>query len=270
MDPRKQIEKEHYNKAVKRKLGAKERVWQYGSAVSDLIWRSQFYFAEKIIKEIIVEKVKKNKSVRFLDYGCGTGIYSILPAKEGAEVHGIDISEESIKLARELAGYYNVEKKTSFSVMDCEETSFSDNFFDIIFNCGSLSCLDKKKAYSEIRRLLKKDGFFISLDTLGHNPFLNLNRKINFMRGRRTEQTFKNVLKMKDIKMAEDYFNKRDLYFFYFFTPFLISLRKFSGFKYILSVFETIDRVLLKIPFLKKYAFRVMFVFSEPRKFGVE
>lgn len=269
MELRKQIEKEHYNKVVKNKLEKpKKKGRQFGLKTNELIWQSQFYLVEEKIKQIVRERRDAGLIVRFLDYGCGTGIYSILPAKEGAEVRGIDISEESIDYAKRLARENKVEEKTSFLLMDCEETDFSDNFFDIVFNCGSLSCLDRKKAFLEISRILKKDGFFISLDTLGHNPFLNLNRKMNFKKGRRTKQTFQNVLKMEDIEITKDYFEKREIHFYYFLTPALIFFQKLPGFKYFLFVFETIDKVFLKIPFLKKYAFRVIFIFSNPKKNG--
>jgi ubiquinone/menaquinone biosynthesis C-methylase UbiE len=263
---RKQIERDHYNKAVRRIIESKKIDWRYGAERNPLIWRSQFYLAENKIKEIIDEKIKLNRTVRFLDYGCGTGIFSILPAKLGAKVYGIDISEESIKFAKELAKHHGVEEKISFCIMDCEKMNFPNDFFDIVFNCGTLSCLNKEKAFSEIARVLKEDGVFISLDTLGHNPFLNLKRKINFIRGKRTEQTYRNVLKMKDIEMAKKYFEKREIHFFYLLTPFLFFFQRIPGFKYILSFFETIDKILLKISFLRKYAFRVVFIFSQPKK----
>jgi len=35
--------------------------------------------------------------------------------------------------------------------------------------------------------------------------------------------------------------------------------------KYFLRIIESIDGLLLKIPFLKKYAFKIIFIFSEPK-----
>lgn len=49
------------------------------------------------------------KHKRVLDAGCGYGFYSILLAKRGAMVTGIDISEKMIALAKNNAEKASVE-----------------------------------------------------------------------------------------------------------------------------------------------------------------
>ncbi|PIU24464.1 hypothetical protein COT12_00910, partial [Candidatus Berkelbacteria bacterium CG08_land_8_20_14_0_20_39_8] len=71
--------------------------------------------------------------------------------------------------------------------MDCEKMEFPDNLFDIIFDGGTFSSIDLVKAYPELSRVLKPDGFLIGIETFGHNPFTNLKRKINKLIGKRTE-----------------------------------------------------------------------------------
>lgn len=267
---RKKIEKNHYNKSaegiIKRNYANFD--WQsYGSKKYGPIFRVPSGFAEEKIKEII--NSKKEKTFYVLDYGCGAGINSIFLAKCGPKVYGIDISEKSLEIGKEWAKRQGVEEKIEFLVMDCEELKFPDNFFDIVFNCGTLSCLDRKKAYSEITRVLKPDGYFISVDTLGHNPLLNLNRKIKLMRDLRTKQTYENILKMKDIEMAKEHFQKTEVYFFNLINWILVPLQKLSGFNLFNLLDESlgaVDDALLKLPFFRKYAFKVVFIFSQPKK----
>ncbi|MBC7073988.1 class I SAM-dependent methyltransferase [Candidatus Parcubacteria bacterium] len=264
MELRKKIEQEHYDKQAEKIIESRYKNfnWESGSKAFGPIFCYPLRFLERKIKKIIDEKGR----IKFLDYGCGTGINSIYPAKLGAEVYGIDISEKSLIIAKERARRENLEGKIKFLIMDCENLQFDDNFFDIVFNCGTLSCLNKEKAYSEIVRVLKPDGYFLSVDTLGHNPLGNLSRKIKFKKGIRTRQTFENILKMKDIELAKQYFKKTEVYFFIFFTLLAVPLQKLPGFKILLRVLNFLDNLVLKFPFFQKYAFKVVFVFSQPKK----
>ena len=266
MEARKKIEKNHYNKQAeeiikKNYIGFNWK--QYGAERFGPILGAPFRFIEERLRRIIE---KKREVINFLDYGCGTGVHSIFPAKIGAKVYGIDISEKSLEIAKKWAEQEGVKEQVKFLVMDCERLEFPENFFDIVFNCGTLSCLNRERAFSEIVKVLKPDGYFISIDTLGHNPILNLKRKINLLRGLRTKQTYENVLRMKDIEIAKQYFNQTEVYFFNLFTLLLIPFQKFPGFKYFLNLFQSIDKFLFQFPFFQKYAFKVVFIFSRPKK----
>jgi len=266
---RKKIEKEHYNKQAGEiiKKNYLNFDWKkYGSQRQGPILGTPFRFTEEKIKKIIKKKREKEEALYFLDYGCGMGVHSIFPAKLGAEVYGIDISDKSIEMAKEWAKREGVEGQTTFRVMDCEKVEFQDNCFDIVFNCGTLSCLDRQRAYSEIVRVLKPEGYLISVDTLGHNPFLNLNRKIKWKRGLRTQQTLGNILKIKDIEMAKQHFGKTEVYFYHLISWVMVPFEKVPGFNVIARFLENIDQVLLKLKFFQKYAFKVVFIFSQPRK----
>ena len=147
--------------------------------------------------ESLLKKYSAGKTV--LDYGCGTGIHSISPIHYGAKyVVGIDISEESLKIAREHARREGVAEKVTFKIMDCEKMEFPDNSFDIILDCGAFSSLDLEYALQELARVLKPDGMLIGIETLGHNPFANLKRRLNHLRGTRTKWAAGHILKMDD------------------------------------------------------------------------
>lgn len=267
IEVRQQIEKNYYNRKAEEvfKKDYKNFNWQYGSKGFGPVLGTPFRFTERKIKEIVDKNKVQGRTVHFLDYGCGTGVHSIFPAKLGAIAYGIDISDKLIKIANEWVRREGVGGRAKFSVMDCEKLEFPDNFFDIVFNCGTLPCLDRKKAYREIVRVLKPDGCFISVDTLGHNPLLNLVRKIKLIRGLKTQHTYNNILKMEDVDEAKQYFKETEVLFFNLTTLLAIPFQKLPGFNSFLKFLEAVDKKISKT-FFKKYSFKVVFIFSQPQK----
>lgn len=200
-----------------------------------------------------------------LDYGCGMGIYSFFPLQKGArKVVGIDLSEKSLEVAKARAGRSGYSKQTEFLTMDCEKTSFPDSSFDIIFDSGTLYALDKEKAIAEICRILKKDGVFIAIETLGHNPLTNFKRRINSMRGLRTEWAVHNIVKMENLKMFSHYFETSEFRFFHIISWLALPFLGLPGGKILLGLLENLDRFLLLFPFFKKFAFKTVFILSHP------
>ena len=221
---------------------------------------ASFQFCYKLLSERCQGKI-------VLDFGCGNGVHSIFPAKNGAEkVVAIDLSEKSLQLARERIKKEGMEGKIEFIAMDCEKMDFPDNSFDIVFDGGTFSSLDVKNAFPELARVLKADGCLLGIETFGHNPFTNLKRKINKVLGKRTGWAAEHIFKMKDLEMAEEYFNKIEVYYFHLISWLAFPFLGFAGGKALLKFFEFGDKILLKLRFLRKYAFKVVFIFSEARK----
>ena len=103
---------------------------------------------------------------RVLDLGSGAGFDVFLAAKkvgERGKVIGVDFSDEMILKARENVekyGYKNVE----FRLGDIEELPLEDGSVDVVIsNCVINLAPDKRKVFSEMWRVLRKDGrFFVS------------------------------------------------------------------------------------------------------------
>ncbi len=156
--------------------------------------------------------------------------------------------------------------KVQFLKMDCEKTGFPANFFDIAFDGGSFSSLDLSAVFPEIVRILKPEGKLIGIETFGHNPIANLKRKLNKLLGKRTGWAESHILKTKDLEEAKKYFYEINVYFFHLFSSLIIPFLSLPGAKIILRLLEDIDKILLAFPFLKKYAFKVVFIFKNPKK----
>jgi SAM-dependent methyltransferase len=210
--------------------------------------------------------LKNCKDKKVLDFGSGNGIHAVQIAKMSPKkVIGIDLSEKSLEIAKERALKESLKGRIEFLKMDCEKMDFSDKYFDVIFDGGTFSSLDINKAYPELARVLKKDGHLIGIETFGHNPFTNLKRKINKLTGKRTSWAAEHIFKEKDLKEAGKYFNKIEVHFFHLVSWIVFPFLGLPGAGLLLKIFEAMDGILLKLPFLRKYAFKIVFVFSRPK-----
>ena len=262
MEERKQKEIEYYNKKAEEWLRENRKqgvATDFEGFSPNLL--SSFRFCYEYLKN-------KCQNKKLLDYGCGNGVHSIFPAKCGAEVIGIDLSEQSLKIAGERAKREGVEDKVRFLTMDCEKMGFPENYFDIIFDGGTFSSIDINKAYPELSRILKPQGFLLGIETFGHNPFTNLKRKINKLMGKRTGWAAEHIFKMNDLEKAKNYFNKVEVNFFHLISWLAFPFLDLPGGKILLKTLEAIEKILFKIPALRKYAFKVVFIFSEPKNQG--
>lgn len=259
LEQRKQKEIEYYDKEAEGMPSKEVKESGSGQNFNPFLLGS-YNFLRQLIRE-------KAKDKNILDYGCGTGIHLNWLAKTGSQVIGIDLSENSLKLARERIKKNNLQAKAEVLLMDCEKLEFPDNSFDIVFDGGTFSSLDLNKVYSEISRILKPGGSIIGIETFGHNPFTNLKRKINKIKGRRTSWAAGHIFKNKDLKRAEDYFNQIEVHYFHLISWLSFPFICLPGGKILLKLLEFIDRILLKPSFLRKYAFKVVFVFSNPKKY---
>jgi len=260
LEERKQKEIEYYNRKAEEMLQNQQALGSGDFEGFNPNLLSSFKFFYKILGENC-----KNKIV--LDYGCGNGIHTVPLAKMGAKkVIGIDLSEKSLEIAQKRVEREGVEDKIEFFKMDCEKMDFANDFFDLIFDGGTFSSLDLNLAFPELTRVLKPGGCLIGIETFGHNPLTNLKRQINKITGKRTEWAVEHILKKKDFGKAKDYFNKVEVHYFHLISCVAFPFLGFPGGKILLKILEFLDNILFGMPFLKRYAFKVVFIFSSPKK----
>lgn len=105
------------------------------------------------------------KGKKILEIGCGGAQCGIAMAKQGAIVTGIDISNEQLKFAKNLAEKNKV--KIKFYQGDIKSLcQIKSNTQDIVFSAWALHYVDNlEKCFKEAYRVLKKQGIFVfSLD----------------------------------------------------------------------------------------------------------
>lgn len=107
----------------------------------------------------ILEKIRSFdiQGKRALEVGFGMGTDHINLARQGAVMHGVDITPQNRELLNKRLGYYDLvsELKTT----DAESLPYEDNSFDFVYSLGVIHHIpDTQKVVDEIYRVLKPGG----------------------------------------------------------------------------------------------------------------
>lgn len=111
----------------------------------------------------VLPQPQAGKKLRILDVGCGVGYFSILLAKQGFDVIGIDLTADMIRGAKILAGREGVWPE--FLQMDAEHPDFPDESFDVIISRNLTWTLPHPiEAYHAWFHLLRDGGVLLNFD----------------------------------------------------------------------------------------------------------
>lgn len=201
---------------------------------------------------------------RVLDYGCGEGRFAFVAALNGGHATGIDISPVSIENCRRRAERDGLADRTDFVVMDAEDLRFPANSFRYACVSGVLHHLDLRRAYSELSRVIEPGGAVVVLEALGHNPLIQLYRKLT--PHLRTPWEAEHIIRMRDVELARSYFRRVEVRFFHLATLLAVPFRNTPLFGALLGALEAVDSLLLYIPFVREQAWMVGFVLEDPVK----
>ncbi len=117
--------------------------------------------------ELFVEHGGLAPGRRALELGCGTGVFLERVAASGAEIRGLDLSEDLLDKARlRLAGVANV-------TLDCgnaEDAPYPNAHFDAVYGSSVLHHLDLDRALKEVHRVLKPGGRLVFAEPNILNP----------------------------------------------------------------------------------------------------
>ncbi len=131
-----------------------------------------FLSGESSLKEIELAELGNVAGKKLLHAMCHFGLDTLSWARSGAEVTGVDFSQEAIAKARELADRANLQ--ADFVCADILElpSSFSEKF-DIVFASYGILCWlsDINRFIESLAACLKSGGVFCLVD--GH-PFLDM------------------------------------------------------------------------------------------------
>lgn len=141
----------------------------YDQIYSDKSYTKEVNFITKNFKKYSKKNIKN-----ILDVGCGTGSHSVLLAKKGFSITGIDKSKEALDIARRKFDSNN--QKGKFLIKDFKNFQIKPK----VDACISLFCSicylenldDLEKTLKSINQSLKKDGLFI-FDIWNGNAVVN-------------------------------------------------------------------------------------------------
>ena len=97
-----------------------------------------------------------------LDVGCGGGINITRMAKQAKKVYGVDYSNESVKVSREVNRQEIYDGKVEVIKGDVQSLPFEDDTFDIVTAFETVYFWPNiEKCFGEVKRVLKPGGIFL-------------------------------------------------------------------------------------------------------------
>lgn len=194
-----------------------------------------------------------------LDLGCGAGHHAINFAEKGATVYAIDISAGMVEKARAKIKESGLESQVTVIQMNAEEMDFPNETFDVVFGHSILHHTRLELTRGQVYRVLKRGGKGVFLEPLGHNPLINLFRKVTPNRRTATEKP----LKISDIFFFAEPFSAlkhREFYFLALATFALKPLKNRRLFQRILDQLSRLDENLFaRWPTIGQYAWVTVF-----------
>lgn len=118
--------------------------------------------ANKVMYYGIIENMKPSEDMKILDIGFGNGyLEKLIYSESKCSIHGIDISEDMVKIASENNKKGIVNGDIHLCVGDCCNLIFENNSFDIVVTMNTIYFWnDTIQGLQEIYRVLKENGVF--------------------------------------------------------------------------------------------------------------
>lgn len=93
-----------------------------------------------------------------LDFGCGSGENSLLLARRGARVIGVDISADLIRVAIRRLALNGLAGAATFAAGSAHDLPIATGSVDVVFGIAILHHLDLAATSREVHRVLKRGG----------------------------------------------------------------------------------------------------------------
>jgi ubiquinone/menaquinone biosynthesis C-methylase UbiE len=201
------------------------------------------------------------KGKRVLDLGCGTGWFSVILAKRGALVEGIEISSVAVEIAKKRAEVNNVYDTVNFKEMSFYDLNFPDNYFDLIIGLSVLHhSRDKDRLCHSLHRVLKSNGRIVFNEPFGNMMFLERLRLIVPVEVDEEDKThWSEQVKYRDLNVFKMSFKTRYKEF-----QLISRLDRIIHNKQAIQLMGEIDLMLLdKFRFLRPYARDIVIVLEK-------
>lgn len=225
---------------------------------------NRFYVIDRSAGERFFEEVfKAPPEAMVLDFGCGAdAAVAMRLAEAGRRVSAFDLSPVAIEQARRRARERGLDAHIEFHVMNAEALEFPDRSFDLVCGTGVLHHLDMRSAFGEVARILKPHGRALFVEPMGHNPVVNLYRRLT--PSQRTED--EHPLRMDDLELAREYFEHADADFFALSSLLALPIPHARRSRRLVEWLDTVDRRLLdRKRALRRFAWFVLVDLRGPR-----
>ena len=168
--------------------------------------------------EWVFDNMRKEDNLKVLEIGCGTGMFWKMNAARIPKNWDITLSDFSEGMLKDAqCAILNSIKGIKYEVVDIENIPYESNTYDIAMANHMLYHVpDRKKAFSEIRRVLKKDGIFYATTMSSDNmkemgqlikEYILESRGLRFFPLKRENKLFNNFSVENGGEQLKEYFN---------------------------------------------------------------
>ena len=209
---------------------------------------------------------------------CAWGAEALLFKRSGADVYGIDLSEEGIAYMTRFLEHNNC-SGVNLAVRNIYEMGFPDDHFDLVFGTMILHHVDVGQAMTEVHRVLKPGGMAVYHENSLRNPVLSFARNVLFpaneVGGKHQKGRFgtrrrgtddENPIDEEEVRIMSAVFNGRlerkypEFNFFQLGGAFGPAFMRGK----IRKLLRGMDSaVYLCLPFLRRYSFEQMLIFTK-------
>ena len=175
--------------------------------------RLRDYEGKKVLRtqlEILNKVLKKHKSKKILEAGCGTGRILIPLTNKGYNIDGFDLSKGM------LTELNKKDKRIKTKIGDIEKIPYKDNSYDLVYSITVLMHMTKiNKAIEELLRVTKKGGYVIFDLPNKESIWTKLSIILNSKKKRSllySRKDIKKILKGKDFQITGIFSYARTFY----------------------------------------------------------
>jgi ubiquinone/menaquinone biosynthesis C-methylase UbiE len=123
-------------------------------------------YRQSLEKYFVNKDLALPDNFRALDAGCGTGIMTSAIYRAGlrpSQLIALDLSIKSLEVARKefIEDKKVVHNSVRYVQGNILSQPFEDNSFDLILTCGVFEYVPLDEGFTEIRRLLKPEGYVV-------------------------------------------------------------------------------------------------------------
>lgn len=192
---KKELEQENHSYWLKRAPGYSEVNQEELAGEQRGNWSR--FLEEKISKQF--GDTPKNQ-IKILDVGAGPGFISIILTELGYDVTSLDFAETMLEQAKRNAG--DLSEKMKFIQGSAMELPFAEECYDVILSRNlTWNLPDPKLAYTEWKRVLRKNGMLLVFDANWYAYLFDEEQKKAY------EQDRKNVAEhqLEDFNIGENF-----------------------------------------------------------------
>jgi ubiquinone/menaquinone biosynthesis C-methylase UbiE len=125
------------------------------------------YIVGKDLQQTIVAKLSEERNLgEVIEFGCGTGHFTKVIAKNARHVIATDLSDEMLEVARSQCKKF---QNMTIKKADCESPSFPSGRFDTVVMVNVVHFIENPyKSLGESYRILKDGGLLLLVDYTGY------------------------------------------------------------------------------------------------------